>query len=146
MYARGAFHTSECNGNQIERRRARGLSAGVNTPVNTTQVQVGISRTKNFLPRSPLSPHTLLLTPKEQHHARFRFLSFFPSFFFLPSLAFASLIRVLSARSRLLSSRARSAGLLFSTRRDVPNVTCVDGVHSGVRGSVIHSPGLMHVA
>lgn len=31
LYARGAFHTSECNGNQIERRRARGPSAGVNT-------------------------------------------------------------------------------------------------------------------
>lgn len=31
LYARGAFHTSECNGNQIERRRARGLSAGVKT-------------------------------------------------------------------------------------------------------------------
>lgn len=35
LYARGAFHTSECNGNQIERRRARGPSAGVNHPVNT---------------------------------------------------------------------------------------------------------------
>lgn len=137
LYARGAFHTSECNGNQIERRRARGLSAGVNTPVNTTQVQVGISRTKNSLPRSLLSLHTLHCF-KKQHHACFRFLSFF-----FPSRLhplFASL-----ARLRFILART-IARLLFSARRDVPNVTCVDGVHSGVRESVIHNPGLMHVA
>lgn len=33
LYAAGAFHTSECNGNQIERRRARGLYH--HRPVNT---------------------------------------------------------------------------------------------------------------
>lgn len=32
LYARGAFHTSECNGNQIERRRARGLYRPVLKP------------------------------------------------------------------------------------------------------------------
>lgn len=138
LYARGAFHTSECNGNQIERRRARGLSAGVNTPVNTTQVQVGISRSKNSLPRSLLSPHTFHCFKKQQSRSfPFSFFLFFPSR--LHPL-FASL-----ARLRLILART-IARLLFSARRDVPNVTCVDGVHSGVRESVIHNPGLMHVA